>query len=387
MPGAADESAPVQSSMALRSISGHVPALDGIRGLAILLVTGYRFNLGPADTHLPGKVLFSALHHGDLGVDLFFVLSGFLITGILYDAKASERYFRDFYARRALRIFPLYYGFLFLMLVVLPYALGSRFDFFPEAMEHQPWLWLYGANFLMGFRDAYCLGAFSHFWSLSIEEHFYLVWPLVVWLCSRRGGMIACVVAIVISLVGRAVWIAGGGGSVAVECFTFFRLDALGLGGLFALAARGPRGIGACVPWALTSGVFFTVGMGAIAVLPDNWFCGTNISIRAGFFGALLVLAVAAQPATVWGWLWRSPVLRFFGKYSYAMYVFQWPLIPLLAPIVTAESLCEQMGSVTAGRLAYLAIMTATTTALAVLSWQLYEKHFLALKARFSSHR
>jgi len=367
------------------NLSGHLPALDGIRGLAILMVTAYRFNFGPADTHLPAKVLFAVLGHGDLGVDLFFVLSGFLITGILYDAKQKQHYFRDFYARRALRIFPLYYGFLFLMLVALPLVFGTKFDFFPEAMAHQPWLWLYGANFLMGIRDQWCLGSFSHFWSLSIEEHFYFVWPFVIWLCSRRLGMVACVLAITLSMVGRIIWIASGGGSVALECFTFFRLDALGLGGLFALAARGPRGIGACVPWALTSGLFFTVGMLAIAVLPDKWFFGLNLSIRAGFFGSLLVLAVASKPWTVWGWLWRTPLLRFFGKYSYAMYVFQWPLIVLLAPIVTAESLCSRTGSVFGGRLAYLALMTATTTGLAVLSWQLYEKHFLALKSKFGT--
>src|SRR5688572_5604871 len=101
---------PALPSVAPRAIhSGRIPALDGIRGLAILTVTAYRFSIGPDDNQLPGKLLFKALHHGDLGVDLFFVLSGFLITGILFDAKGEDCYFRNFYARRVLRIFPLYY--------------------------------------------------------------------------------------------------------------------------------------------------------------------------------------------------------------------------------------------------------------------------------------
>ncbi len=151
------------AEVASHQFSRHVPALDGIRGLAILMVTLYRFNIGPVYDKLPGSLLFSALRRGDLGVDLFFVLSGFLITGILFDAKGGGRYFRNFYARRALRIFPLYYGFLLITLVVLPRLLGPSWVLFPEAEANQAWLWLYGANFLMGIRDQWCLGSFEHF--------------------------------------------------------------------------------------------------------------------------------------------------------------------------------------------------------------------------------
>jgi peptidoglycan/LPS O-acetylase OafA/YrhL len=82
--------------------------------------------------------------------------------------------------------------------------------------------------------------------------------------------------------------------------------------------------------------------------------------------------------------IWHSPVLRFFGKYSYAMYVFQLPLIPLLAPLITPEGVCSRLQSVFAGRLVYIGVMTTITTGAAVLSWHLYEKHFLRLKSRFS---
>ena len=117
--------------------------MDGIRGLAILLVTIYRFDIGPEYSQLPGSLLFQVLRHGDIGVDLFFVLSGFLITGILFDVKGREHYFRNFDAP-CVRIFPLYYGFLFVTLVALPALRGPEGDLFPEATSNQAWLWLYG---------------------------------------------------------------------------------------------------------------------------------------------------------------------------------------------------------------------------------------------------
>jgi peptidoglycan/LPS O-acetylase OafA/YrhL len=378
---------PHREELSSRRFSRHVPALDGIRGLAILMVTLYRFNIGPAYDRFPGNLLFAVLQRGDLGVDLFFVLSGFLITGILFDAKGQDHYFRNFYARRALRIFPLYYGFLLITLVVLPRLLGPGWVLFPEAEANQAWLWLYGANFLMGIRDEWCLGSFQHFWSLSVEEHFYLLWPLVIFLCSRRRAMQVALGVVVFSVLGRIVWIRMGGNQVAVDTFTFFRMDGLGIGAFLALWARGTEGLKPWKSWAsvvlgLCGGVLLVVG-----ILGNRRLLGIPWAITVVFFGALLVLAVLAGPGTFWGRLWRSRILAFFGKYSYAMYVFQLPLIAVLAPVVTAEALCSLLGSNFFGRLAYIAIMTAITTLAAVLSWYGYEKHFLRLKAFFPTSR
>ena len=363
--------------------SGHVPTLDGVRGLAIVMVTLFRFNTGPAYDGPLGNLIFGGLKFGFLGVDLFFVLSGFLITGILYDAKQQARYFRNFYARRALRIFPLYYGFLLVMLVLMPALLGSRWEFFPEARADQAWLWLYGANFLMGIRDSWCLGSFEHFWSLAIEEHFYLVWPLLIYCCSRRGAMLASLMALCVSIFGRIAWLRMGGNSVAVELFTFFRLDGLALGALAALAARGPLGIRPLVRWAVPAAIFGAIAL--IVITPgDRRLLGLRWTIVAVFFAGVLVLAVASRPNTVWGRFWRFRVLAFFGKYSYAMYVFQLPLVELAAPWLTAAGLCTAVGSVFWGRVAYIGVMSALTTLCAVASWHLFEKRFLRLKARFA---
>jgi len=366
-------------------LSQHIPALDGIRGLAILMVTAYRFNLGPDYHAFPGSLLFRVLARGHLGVDLFFVLSGFLITGILYDAKDRRRYFRSFYARRALRIFPLYYGFLFVMLVVLPNLVGTAL--FAEAQSQQGWLWLYGVNFLMGIRGEWCPESFVHFWSLAVEEHFYLLWPLVIFFCSRRQAMCVALLAVAMSVLGRMAWLWTGGSPVAAETFTFFRMDGLGMGALLSLWARGPRGFKPLVSGAVVALGLCGVILLVVAALGNQRAFGASWTAAAGFFGALLVLAVTAKPSTTWGRIWNSRGLAFFGKYSYAMYVVQLPLIALLAPIVTAEALCLQFGSVFLGRVVYIALMMVITTVAAMLSWHCYEKHFLRLKMLFPTRQ
>ncbi len=268
-------------------------------------------------------------------------------------------------------------------MVALPAIGGTRWDLFPEAQANQAWLWLYGANFLMGIRDQWCLGSFEHFWSLAIEEHFYLVWPLVIFFCSRRQAMVASLGALCVSIVGRVVWLRMGGGDVAVELFTFFRLDGLALGALAALWARGPRGFEPLVRWGYLGTAI--CGLLFVAITPgDRRLLGLRWTIVAGFFAGVLLLAIASRRSTRWGTFWRTPVLRFFGKYSYAMYVFQLPLIVIVAPWCTAAGLCAEFGSVLWGRLAYIGLMTALTAGCAVVSWHLYEKRWLALKRRFA---
>jgi len=124
----------------------HLPALDGVRGLAILLVLLYHFVAQTTATNRIEAVVNWVFDYGSLGVDLFFVLSGFLITGILYDSRADPGYFRSFYMRRVLRIFPLYYGVLTVVFFGVPLIPALRGSAIAGLRDHQAWAWLYGIN-------------------------------------------------------------------------------------------------------------------------------------------------------------------------------------------------------------------------------------------------
>lgn len=166
--------------------SGHIQALDGVRGLAVVMVF-----LDHASNHLHPSSN-AALEWarricstGWFGVDIFFVLSGFLITTILLEARSTENFYKVFYARRFLRIAPLYYGVLFLALLLEPGLHLFR------RHEGQIWYWLNLSNLPTAF-NPYRLGFLLHFWSLAIEEQFYLVWPTIVRHLRIRGLAWVC---------------------------------------------------------------------------------------------------------------------------------------------------------------------------------------------------
>ena len=360
-------------------LGSHIPALDAIRGLAILIVTAFRFHEGPADNTAIGGAVFKLLRQGEHGVDLFFVLSGFLITGILYDAKGSQRYFRNFYIRRTLRIFPLYYGVLFLTLVVLPLLVPLAASLFAVADRHQAWLWLYGSNFLLAQKEAWFLDGFTHFWSLAVEEHFYLVWPLVIFFCSRRAAMLACGGFIVVAVALRVGLSAVGGHDVAIEVLTPCRMDALALGGLLALAARGPGGPRGLVRWVVGAAVLGSLFLAGVwAWSGSTW--SLEWSLYPCWFGALIVLAITTDPARWPGRFWNSRALQFCGKYSYGWYVFQGLLVPVLPVLFSADDLAFWLDSPFGGRILFILWGGTVSLAVALLSWHLYEKHFLRLK-------
>jgi peptidoglycan/LPS O-acetylase OafA/YrhL len=221
--------------------SGFMPELDGLRAVAILLVFLVHVRgLVPA-TKLPILLIQVYLGLGWVGVDLFFVLSGFLITGILLDTREARNYFRGFYARRTLRIFPLYYSVLTAVILigmwintsevaeVLPLP-ADRWLYFTYLTN---WLGLWKAHWGPDYANF-----LAHFWSLAVEEQFYLVWPLMVWLIpSRFLPRVAAALAVTAAIV-RWIWVLHSGEQVAISLATVCRMDSLFVGAIAACIVR-----------------------------------------------------------------------------------------------------------------------------------------------------
>ncbi len=351
----------------------HQPALDGVRGLAILGVLMSHFVPALADafgTSWRARLVGYA-GPGAWGVDLFFVLSGFLITGILLDTRESPDYWRSFYGRRALRIFPLYYLFLIGLYLTNPPA-------------GEPWkFWIHLSNWRSD------LGISSnvltwHFWSLAIEEQFYFVWPMIVaFLPARRLGPV-CLTMVSASVTLRGIAAGSGAGVETLHRMTPLALDGLAIGSYLAWIVR-YRPIRAARLVRLSLPVFL------ISVMAVSAMGRMNLSFEAVMVvgrllvslggGALVLMAVGGPAPAVRILAWRP--LRVLGRYCYGLY--------LLHPIIVVKGIgpVHWLVSRVPVRLlpfAWILALTAGLSAsvvLAAVSWRLVESPCLERKRWF----
>jgi peptidoglycan/LPS O-acetylase OafA/YrhL len=175
-----------------------------------------------------------------------------------------------------------------------------------------------------------------------------------------------------------------GGNDVAPEVFTLFRADALAMGALSALLARQPDGRMRLAAWSQSAGWVLGLTLVALTIGNRRWLTVPD-TLFAAFFACLVVATTSAPTSALASRCFSAGWLRFFGKYSYGMYIFQYPLIPILAPILSVELLSDRLGSGWVARIAYIVLMTTITTVVAYASWHLYERHFLSFKRLFSS--
>lgn len=355
----------------------HYPALDGLRGVAILLVV-FLHNFG----------FMNYFFFGWLGVDLFFVLSGFLITEILINSVGQPGYLKKFYARRILRIFPLFYLALIVCLLVLPNikSLGLQADYYTN---NQFWLWTYLQNWLFIFKEPYGDKVLLHTWSLAVEEQFYLLWPLLI-LLFRGPRKLLAVMLILLIATGVARYIVW---SYRIEdlayssLYTFTRIDGLCIGSMVALLQKiNPFFLKRNTVYivlltaAINFGFYFINNEKGFS-LPYLAFAG--YTTFAVLFGLLVYEAVTGDSKIV-QWILNIRLLKFFGKISYGLYVWHWPVYILLFDNTRNRITDNHIVSSHLAELFSGIFVTIIAVLVSLASYRYFEKPFLRLKTRYS---
>ena len=367
---------------------GRIPALDGIRGLAICLVLWWHFAVSPVRANLqnlqnhPSLLKIAELSRFTWsGVDLFFVLSGFLIGGILLDSSRSPSYFSTFYIRRAYRIIPLYAVIVLSTLVLI--AIYGHLGWSRYAKEFSYYV-LFLQNFRMAATQSFGPLGLGATWSLAIEEQFYLTLPIVVRRVNRRvlwrllaGAVVAApLLRILFMKFLKMQWIAV---YVLMPC----RADALCLGVLIAMAIRSPSVWGAIV--ARRTYVYAALALACVAgmwmlmshVQPfTTELLGLEYSLLTVIYSLLLVSTlVSAQLSS----LLSFPPLRFMGTIAYGLYLFQSLVSFGLERVMLHFGRTADM--VGTFQLSVLAVLTCI--GLAATSWRYFEKPLVGRGHRY----
>jgi peptidoglycan/LPS O-acetylase OafA/YrhL len=367
--------------------SAHIPSLDGIRGTAILLVMIHHFVGAHEKSDWFARKLIGFAEAGWCGVDLFFCLSGFLITGILIDFKNIKRPLWTFYMRRTLRIFPLYYFTLFMLFIVIPAFVPLSPEYI-NYKSYQWWHWVYLPNVLILFKLPYATLATSHFWSLAVEEQFYMFWPFVVLFTRLEALKRWCLILFGMAFLFRVTCFALDWGHTPAYVLPIARLDSLVAGAFIAIIVRDANWLARYA--GVVKPVFFiAISVFAGIVLFQGSFRRSPAMMTLGFSSLALVFAIGIGAAAINAFpainrIFECRFLRFFGKYSYAMYVFHTFIIVGLLSVFPSP---HDSGSIFAGGVPRIVLFTVTgilaSSIAGVASWVLIEKHALKLKKYF----
>jgi len=360
------------------STRSYYPALDGLRGIAIILVICcHNLNFLPY------------FEWGWIGVDLFFVLSGFLITDILLKTREDKNFLQNFFIRRILRIFPLYYGILLVFFLVAPLFqnLVGQFNYYNS---DQPMSWMHLQNWLyITHQKTSDVLLLNHFWSLSVEEQFYLLWPFVVFVVysPRRLAQIVFLVLVVCILCRFSSWKIFGDGYTNFQFQYMTRVDGLCIGSLIAVwqfdpdthAKKNLIRLGSTVLGLQL--VLLVLSRTVLPGFPHFRFIGyTCIAVLFG----MLIFFVIRRSNSFTKLILENPTIRYAGKISFGLYVYHWPILALFK-IYVFDRLISEGYNYNAAYITVSCAALALTVIVSLLSYHLFEKKILALKAVMTS--
>jgi peptidoglycan/LPS O-acetylase OafA/YrhL len=356
------------------SIGDYFPALDGLRGLAILMIILYH-----------NFDFLSFTYPTWSGVDLFFVLSGFLITGILIKKRNSAHFLFNFYARRVLRIFPIYFLSLIIFLFILPNLIK-----YPLSLDYftinQYWFWLEIQNWLFILKPNGNNNFLNHFWSLALEEQFYLISPWIILLIKQFQKIISflLVTLLLLQVLRLALWYLQVKNISYINLYGFTRIDGLCVGSLLAIFRNqgsfkmGNFNRALSILFILL--VFFVFPFFKLfynARLPYLAIC---LYPAIAFFWGMIVW-FSIRPESLMYRIFNNKFLIFFGKISYGLYIFHWPINWILQLRLEIFTNTEYLFW---NNLLLALISTSIAILISTISYYTYEKFFLGLKRYFT---
>ena len=349
----------------------YYPGIDGLRGLAVILVLIYH-----------NVFYLEITWYGQFGVDLFFVISGFLITEILLKSISSAKYFTSFYGRRVMRIFPIYYLCLAIIFFILPDQLLLEASL-KVSRTDQWWFWTYLQNWFYATHGRpEGTAPLTHFWTLAVEEQFYLLWPPIIFLIrDLKKLLVICIaILIIINVIRFFTWFYLTN-NIDQFSFTLTRCDGILLGSILAVLKQMGQ-FQKSILLKITSIILIFLNgiyllLGPVFDLRLNYLNIAGFTSISIFFTWVLYLTFS-NPRSIFQKILLISPLKFFGKYSYGIYVFHFPVMFLLHPTIE-KWLWPLFGS----RIPETLLLICIEVIIAVIVYHLYEKHFLKLKKFF----
>lgn len=344
-------------------LPSYIPELDGLRGIAIAVVLLYHCHTKLESSHLD---VFAKW--GWIGVNLFFVLSGFLITGIIADSRDDPRFFRNFYARRGLRIWPVYFLLLLLNFFFVPLIFGN-FWWAVHEMRAAPWT--HYIFFIQNLLFAVLPGTLGPTWSLAIEEQFYLFWAPIARF-AKNSALLPLLIAVFVA----SPFIRLGTDGLLTQVHTLRHLDGLAVGSMIALSLRMfdfDR-----IVWKRVALTGLALGTAGAVMMQFHGSNFTDTLLALGFGGMLIAALLVTGKASLYGrfLVWRP--LKYLGTISYGLY-----LIHILCFVLIGafDLKMEKYGM--RGDLAVVLVRIALSISAASLLWYGFERPILLLKKCF----